>query len=153
MKKISIILGVVILIVILANISDIIAHAKLYGFEQNKKVTTETKVITFREIFESLYEQREVARELEGSILYSLIGDEVRRGADEASVYEVFLAHNKQIKSLKVKLPITTYKVDDKTMEYISGKGEVLEVFENGQWKKFNGSWDDFVKEYRQSDH
>ncbi|RBP04434.1 hypothetical protein [Rossellomorea aquimaris] len=92
MRKISIILGVVIFIVLLANISDIIAHAKLYMFEQNKNVTTETKVVTFRDIFETLYEQREVARELEDSILYSLIGDEVRRGADEAYVYEVLLA-------------------------------------------------------------
>lgn len=150
MRKISIILGVVILIVILANISDIIAHAKLYTFEQNENVTTETKVVTFREIFEILYAQREKAKELEDSIIYSLIGDEVRRGADEASVYEVFLALNQQIQSLKIRLPITTYKDDDNTIEFISRKGEALEVLENGQWKEFNGSWDDFVNEYRQ---
>ncbi|KPL60978.1 hypothetical protein [Rossellomorea vietnamensis] len=153
MRKISIILGVIILIVILANISDIIAHAKLYGFEQNKSVTTETKVVTFREIFETLYEQREVARELEDSIIYSLIGDEVRKGADEASVYEIFLDQNKQIESLKINLPITKYEDGDKTIEFISGKGEVLEVFEDGQWEEFDGSWDDFVNEYWQNDH
>ncbi|MGM0842875.1 MAG: hypothetical protein ACQEWE_19235 [Bacillota bacterium] len=153
MRKISIILGVVIFIVLLANISDIIAHAKLYMFEQNKNVTTETKVVTFRDIFETLYEQREVARELEDSIIYSLIGDEVRRGADEASVYEVFLTRNRQIQSLKIRLPITSYEDDDKKIEFISGEGEVLEVFQNGQWEEFSGSWDDFVKKYRQNEN
>jgi hypothetical protein len=143
MKKMSIILGVVILIVILANISDIAAHAKLYSFHNNKTVTTETKVITFDEIFETLYQQRNLAEELEGSKIYSLIGDEVRKGADDASDYEIFLEKHRQINSIKVELPITTYKDEDRSIKFISGKGEVLEILKNGQWKEFNGSWDD----------
>ncbi|MGG1686886.1 hypothetical protein [Pseudalkalibacillus sp. NRS-1564] len=128
-KKISIILGAVILIVILANISNILAHAKLYSFENNKNVETETKVVTFNEIFDILTEQRELEEELKTSTKYSLIGDEVRKGIDEASDYERYLAENKQIKSIKIKIPITTYKDHDKTIEFISGKGEMLEIF------------------------
>ncbi len=146
MKKLSIILGVILLVTILANLHTIIASAKWYSFEHHKEVSTETKTITFREIFEILYQQREVAAELEDSLTYSLIGDEVRKGADDAADYERFLAHNDHITSLKVKLPVTTYQDDNKTIEFISGKGEVLELFEDGQWKGFNGSWEDLVK-------
>ncbi|MEL3970657.1 hypothetical protein AAEO50_00040 [Rossellomorea oryzaecorticis] len=147
MKKMSLILGVVILIIILANISDIVAHAKLYSFHNNKKETTETKVITFDEIFETLYQQRNLAVELEGSTSYSLIGDEVRKGADDASDYEIFLKKHPQINSIKIELPIITYKDDDRTIEFISGKGEVVEILKNGQWKEFNRSWDDLWNE------
>jgi hypothetical protein len=150
MKKISILLGVVILIVILANITNIVAHTKLYSFNNNKKVTTETKVITFEEIYQTLRQQRGLAQELEDSTKYSLIGDEVRKGLDDASNYEVFLRMHPQINSIKVELPIITYKDDDRTIEFISGKGKVLEIVENGQWKEFNGSWDDLLEKYNQ---
>jgi hypothetical protein len=150
MKKISILLGVVILIVILANITDIVAHTKLYSFNNNKKVTTETKVITFEEIYQTLRQQRGLAQELEDSIKYSLIGDEVRKGLDDASNYEVFLRMHPQINSIKVELPIITYKDDDRTIKFISGKGKVLEIAENGQWKEFDGSWDDLLEKYNQ---
>ncbi|MDO6658749.1 hypothetical protein [Anaerobacillus sp. 1_MG-2023] len=132
MRKFSVILSVIIIIAILANISNIVAHVKLYSFENNKKVTTETKVVTFNEMYDILHQQRELAKELEGSKEYSLIGDEVRKGLDEASQHEGFLHDNNEVKSIKLKLPITKYKDDDKIIEFISGKGEVLEVFENG---------------------
>lgn len=132
-KKISIILSAVILIVILANIPNILAHAKLYSFENNKKVETETKVVTFNEIFDILTQQRELEGELKNSTKYSLIGDEVRKGIDEASGYERYLAENKQIKSIKIRIPITTYKDNEKTIEFISGKGEMLEIFRNSK--------------------
>ncbi|MGR3763282.1 hypothetical protein [Rossellomorea sp. NS-SX7] len=147
MKKMSILLGVVILIVISANITTIVAHIKLYSFNNNKKVTTETKVLTFEEIFETLHQQRNLAKKLEGSKEYSLIGDKVRKGADDASDYEIFLRKHPNINSIKVKVPIIIYKDDDKTIEFISGKGEVLEILENGQWKEFNGSWDELWKD------
>ena len=132
MRKFSVILGVFIIIAILANISNIAAHVKLYSFENNKKVTTETKVVTFNEMYDILHQQRELAKELEGSKEYSLIGDEVRKGLDEASQHEGFLHDNNEVKSIKLRLPITKYKDDEKIIEFISGKGEVLEVFENG---------------------
>ncbi|WP_064094240.1 hypothetical protein [Rossellomorea aquimaris] len=148
MKKLSIILGVVILILILANLSQIVAHTKLYSFNNNKKVTNETKVITFDEIFQTLYQQMRLAQELRHSMKYSLIGDEVLKGLDDASDYEMFLGENNQIKSIKVKFPITTYKDDDMIIKFISGKGEVLGIFENGQWTGFNGSWNDLIEKY-----
>ncbi|MGB7999846.1 MAG: hypothetical protein WCF60_07170 [Anaerobacillus sp.] len=132
-KKIIIILGGFILIVILANIPNILAHAKLYSFENNKKVEIETKVVTFNEIFDILTQQRELEEELKNSTKYSLIGVEVRKGIDEASDYERYLAENKQIKSIKIKIPITTYKDNDKTIEFISGKGEMLDIFKNSK--------------------
>lgn len=142
-KTVSILLGVVVLVVILANIQNIVAQARLYSFNNNKQVTTETRVITFDEIFETLHEQRGLAEELRHSRTYTLIGDEVQKGLDEASDYEMILNKYPQISSLKVELPITTYKDDDRTIEFISGKGEVLEILKNGQWKEFNGTWDD----------
>ncbi|MGA9288603.1 MAG: hypothetical protein WBV93_09700 [Anaerobacillus sp.] len=151
MKKISIILGVVILIVILANMQSIVAHTKLYSFNNNKKVSTEIKIVTFEEIFESLYQQMELASELEDSTTYSLIGDEVRKGLDDASDYERFLHNHPSINSFKVELPITTYKDEDRTIEFISGKGELLEILENGEWKEFNGSWSDLIEKYNQN--
>lgn len=146
MKKISIVLGVILLVAILANLHTIIASAKWYSFEHNKNVSTENNTITYRDIFERLYQQRKVAAELEDTIVYSKIGDEVRKGADEATDYEILLAHNEQITSLKVKLPITTFTDGDKTIEFISGHGEVLEICENGQWEDFNGSLHELMK-------
>jgi hypothetical protein len=52
------------------------------------------------------------------------------------------------VKSIKVKLPITTYKDGDKKIEFISGKGEVLKIFENGKWNDFNNSWEDLIEKY-----
>ncbi|QST00861.1 hypothetical protein IMZ31_04630 [Pontibacillus sp. ALD_SL1] len=156
-KTVSIIVGVVALIFILANIPNIIAQAKLYSYNNNKQVTTETRVITFDEIFETLYQQMKLAQELRGSTKYSLIGDEVRTGLDDAYDYARFLDKHPQINSMKVELPIITYKDDDRTIRFISGKGEVLEIEENGEWKEYNGSWDDLWKElieqYNQNDH
>lgn len=146
MKKISIVLGVILLVAILANLHTIIASAKWYSFEHNKNVSTETKTITYRDMFERLYQQRKVAAELEDTIVYSRIGDEVRKGADEASDYEILLSHNEQITSLKVKLPITTYTDGDKNLEFISGHGEVLEICEDGHWEDFNGSLQELMK-------
>ncbi len=148
MRKLSIILGVVILIVILANIPNISSHTKLYSFENNKKVETETKVVTLNEIADILHQQRKLAKELEDSTKYSLIGAEVRKGLDDSTDYNLFLEHNHQVKSIKVNLPITTYKDDDKKIEFISGKGKVLEIFENGKWNDFNGSWEDLIEKY-----
>ncbi|MFL8937659.1 hypothetical protein ACKA06_12770 [Rossellomorea oryzaecorticis] len=147
MKKISILLGVVILIVVLANITHIVAHTKLYSFNQHKKITTETRVITFEDIFETLHQQRGLAEELRHSKVNSLIGEEVQKGLDDASDYEMFLRKHPQINTIKVELPIVTYKDDDRTIEFISGKGKVLEVLEDGQWKEFNGTWDDLWKD------
>ncbi|WP_226673528.1 hypothetical protein [Rossellomorea aquimaris] len=145
MKKLSVVVGVILLLAILANLHTIIASAKWYSFEQSKIVTTETKIITYDDILERLYHQRKFASELEDTIVYSRIGDEVRKGADDASDYEIVLSHNDHLASLKVKLPITKYKDDDKTIEFISGKGEVLEILEDGQWKDFNGEWVDLL--------
>ncbi len=145
MKKVSMVLGVILFLAILANLHTIIASAKWYSFEHNKIVSTETMIITYDDILERLYHQRKMASELEDSIVYSRIGDEVRKGADDASDYEIVLSHNDHLASLKVKLPITTYKDDDKTIEFISGKGEVLEILEDGQWKGFTGEWVDLL--------
>ncbi|MBH9966757.1 hypothetical protein [[Bacillus] enclensis] len=147
MKKISILLGVVILIGVLTNITHIVALTKLYSFNQHKKVTTETRVITFEDIFETLHQQRGLAEELRHSKVNSLIGEEVQKGLDDASDYEMFLRKHPQINTIKVELPIVTYKDDDRTIEFISGKGKVLEVLEDGQWKEFNGTWDDLWKD------
>ncbi|KPL57964.1 hypothetical protein [Rossellomorea vietnamensis] len=68
------------------------------------------------------------------------------KGADEASTYEILFMDNDQITSLKVELPITTYDDGDKSIEFISGKGEVLEVCEDGQWEEFNGSLQELMK-------
>ncbi|KGP74708.1 hypothetical protein [Pontibacillus yanchengensis] len=156
-KTVSIILSIAALIFILANIPNIVAHVKLYSFNANKQVTTETKVLTFDKAFETLYQQRELAQRLEDSTKYSLIGEQVRKGIDDASDYEIFLRKHSQINSIKVELPISTYKDADRTIEFISGKGEVLEISENGQWKKFNGSWDDLwndlIEQYNQNDN
>ncbi|MCA0151053.1 hypothetical protein LCD52_20150 [Rossellomorea vietnamensis] len=146
MKIISIVLGVILLVAKLANLHTIIASAKWYSFEHNKNVSTETKTITYRDMFERLYQQRKVAAELEDTIVYSRIGDEVRKGADEASDYEILLAHNEQITSLKVKLPITTLTDGDKNLEFISGHGEVLEICEDSHWEDFNGSLQELMK-------
>ncbi|MCA1057495.1 hypothetical protein LCL96_01015 [Rossellomorea aquimaris] len=153
MKKISFIIGVIILIVILANLHTILEQVKWYSLEDNKKVATETKVVTFPELFDLLHRQRELAAELEDTVTYSLIGDEIRKGADDASDYERFLMHNDSITKIKVRLPITTYQDDDKTLEFISGKGEVIGIFEDGRWKGFDGSWEDLMKKDHSNGH
>ena len=140
MKVLSIVLGVILFLAILANLHTIIASVKWYSFNQNKIVSSETKVITYDDIFERLYHQRKMASELEHSIVYSRIGDEVRKGADEATDYEIFLSHNDHITFLKVRLPVTTYEDGEKSIEFVSGKGEVLQIFEDGEWQEFDDS-------------
>jgi hypothetical protein len=139
-KTVSIVVGVFILMILLANIPNIIAYTAFYSYDKNKEITTETRVVTFGEIFETLHQQRGLSQELRHSKKYRLIGDEVQKGLDEAATHEMFLENQSEIHSIKVELPITTYKDDEKTIEFISGKGKVLEVLENGQWKEFSGS-------------
>lgn len=153
-KTIFIIVGAVALVVILANIPNIMAQVKLYSFKHHKQVTTETRVITYDKIFETLHQQRGLAEELRHSRTYALIGAEVQKGLDDASDYEVFLSKHPTIHSIKVELPIVTYKDDERKITFISGKGEVIEIFKNGQWKEFNGSWEDLwedlIEQYNQ---
>ncbi|BCB05228.1 hypothetical protein [Bacillus sp. KH172YL63] len=139
MRKIGIILGVIVLVVLLANVRTLVAYAKLYSFEQAKIVTIETKELTFEELFGTLHEQRNLAEQLEDSFVYSLIGDEIRRGADEASKHVIFLREHEKITAIKLELPVTTYEDGKQNVTFISGQGEVIEVLEEGEWKAFDG--------------
>lgn len=130
-KTVSLILGVI-LLVILINLSSIIAH-----IDHNKQVTTETKVLSYKEIREKYYQQMLLAQKLEGSIKYSLVGNEVRKGYDAVSYDVDFLHDNQQIK-VKIELPITTYKDSNMTINFISGEGYILKIFEDGKWKNVN---------------
>jgi competence protein ComGC len=132
MKKIAlIVLVIIVLITIVINIPNITAQAKWYSFKRHKKVETVTKVVTLHDMADLLHDQRTLAGELQDSSTYSLIGDEVRNGLDEASRHEVFLQQHDEIESIKVRLPVTFYKDKNKTIEFISGEGEVVEEYES----------------------
>lgn len=136
-KTVSIVVGFIILIIILINSPNIIAHMKKYSFDHNKQFTIETKVISYKEFREMYYQQMKLAQKLEGTIKYSLIAKEVRKGYD-AVTYDVnFLEDRPQIK-VKIELPITKYKDNNMTINFISDAGKILEIYEDGKRKAFS---------------
>jgi hypothetical protein len=128
-KTILIVIGITALITLIISIPNITAQAKWYAFERHKNVDTVTKTVTLHDLADMLHDQRTLAGELQNSSTYSLIGDQVRKGLDEASRHEVFLQQHDEIDSIKIRLPITSYKDKNKTIEFISGEGEVVETY------------------------
>jgi hypothetical protein len=124
-KPILIVIGITALITLIISIPNITSQAKWYAFERHKDVET----VTLHELADMLHDQRALAGELQDSSTYSLIGDQVRKGLDEASRHEVFLQQHDEIDSIKIRLPITSYKDKKKAIEFISGEGEVVETY------------------------
>ncbi|MGV3464274.1 MAG: hypothetical protein ACO1OT_03150 [Heyndrickxia sp.] len=135
-KTVFIILGII-LIFILINLPSIIAHIKKYSFDHNKQITKETKVVSYKELREMYYQQMKLAQKLEGTKKYIFIAKEVRKGYDEVSYDVDFLQDRQQIK-VKIELPITKYKDNHMKINFISGEGIILEIYEDGKWKDFN---------------
>ncbi|MEW4288461.1 hypothetical protein [Rossellomorea marisflavi] len=130
MKKAGLVIVCILVLATLAiNIPNITAQAKWYAFERHKDVETVTKTVTLHDLADMLHDQRALAGELQDSSTYSLIGDQVRKGLDEASRHEVFLQQHDDIDSIKIRLPITSYKDKKKAIEFISGEGEVVETY------------------------
>ncbi|MEW4327009.1 hypothetical protein Q0N12_10065 [Rossellomorea marisflavi] len=128
-KAVLFIVCIIVLATLAINIPNIIAQAKWYAFERHKDVETVTKTVTLHDLADLLHDQRALAGELQDSSTYSLIGDQVRKGLDEASGHEVFLQQHDDIDSIKIRLPITSYKDKNKAIEFISGEGEVVETY------------------------
>ncbi|GIN37443.1 hypothetical protein J19TS1_03920 [Heyndrickxia oleronia] len=82
------------------------------------------------------YQQMKLAQKLEGTIKYSLIAKEVRKGYD-AVTYDVFFLEDRPQIKVKIELPITKYKDNNMTINFISGAGNILEIYEDGKWKAF----------------
>ncbi|MCA1054020.1 hypothetical protein LCM10_03390 [Rossellomorea aquimaris] len=145
MKKMSIILGIITLLFILANITKIASHARLYSFKHSKITTTETKILSANQLFDIIHQQMKLREKLESKRTYKLINDEIIKGDDELrNAYASIL--DTTVTKVKVSLPVTTYEDHNMTIEFVSGNGELLEIFENGEWKDFNGSWDDLFE-------
>ena len=143
MKKFGFtLLFIILVITISANIPNIMAHAKYYSFEHNKKVTTETKVVNADDLWHLVFPQSVLAEKLEHTKKYSLIVKEMRKNFDELNNERNMILKTPEVK-VKITFPITTYKDKDRTIRFVSGKAEILEVYENGQWNDFNGSWRD----------
>ncbi|MDH5162555.1 hypothetical protein [Heyndrickxia oleronia] len=136
-KTVSIVLGFIILIIILINLPSMIAHMKKYSFDHNKQFSIETKVISYKELREMYYQQMKLAQKLEGTIKYSLVAKEIRKGYDAVTYDVYFLEDRPQIK-VKIELPITKYKDSNMTINFISGTGKILEIYEDGKWKAFS---------------
>ncbi|WP_349408736.1 hypothetical protein [Pseudalkalibacillus sp. SCS-8] len=123
-----------------ANLPSIIANIEKFTLDRNKDVFTEVKVLTEQELLDIAMQQMDSTQELEASMRYSLVGEESRHGLDRLRDAHVILVQNPDIESIKIELPMTRYIKDDKTIEFISGKGKILEVFENGEWKAYEDS-------------
>ena len=121
---------IVIITILLINIPNFISYAGLYSFDKNKETSTETEVVTFIEIVEVLNQQSGLGRELRNTYKYRLVSEEVFEAYDEVRQYELLFIKSPDIKSIKVKWPITTYKDGDKTIKFVSGKGEIIEKYE-----------------------
>lgn len=141
MKKAVIILfAIIVVFVILAKLPTIIPHLEKYSLDRHKETTTEIKVVTDDELLDIGMQQMKSTEKLESSIKYSLVGKESRYGLDKLWDTHEFLLRHPEIKSIKIKLPITKYKNNNKTIEFISDKGKILKVLKNGEWKDYTNT-------------
>ena len=136
-KTVFIISAFILLIAIIAYSPSIKAYYNKYLLGRNKEVVIETKVISSGEFSTIIHEQMKLAQRLESSAKYSLVGEEVRDGYEEVSLTLHFLYEQPEIKNIKIELPITRYQNNEETIEFISGKGNILEVYSKGKWKPF----------------
>jgi len=139
-KGFLIFLGIFIVLSILIKLPTIIAHIEKYSLDRNKEVTTEIKIVTDHELLDMGMQQMKLTQNLESSIKYSLLGKESRHGLDELWNTYDYLYDHRDIKSIKIELPITRYKNKNKTIEFISGKGKILKVLEKGEWKDYKNT-------------
>jgi len=117
--------------------SPTIAHLNKYLLDRNKEVVTETKIISSDEFYTIVSQQMKLAQKLKSSTKYSLVGKEVRDGYEEVSLTLHFLHKHPEIKNIKIELPITRYQNNKETIEFISGQGNILEVYSKGKWDPF----------------
>jgi hypothetical protein len=136
-KTVFIILAFSLLIGIIFYSPTIIAHFNKYLLDRNKEVVTETKVMSFDEFYTIVFKQMKLAQRLESSTKYSLVGKEVRDGYEEVSLTLHFLHEHPEIKNIKIELPITRYQNNEETIEFISGQGNILEVYSKGKWEPY----------------
>ncbi|GAA0336524.1 hypothetical protein GCM10008967_28600 [Bacillus carboniphilus] len=108
------------------------------SFDNNKEVAIEAKAVSFDELYLNAFQQMKLAQQLESSTKYSLVAEEVRDGYEKTNETLHFLKEHPNIKSIKVELPITRYKDKDNIIEFISGKGKIIEVLINDEWVEYN---------------
>jgi|GEM_PF-5303078 len=135
-KGLLIFSGIIVILFILVNLPTIITHLEKYSLDRNKEVTTEIKVVTEDELFDMGMQQMKSTQKLVSSIRYSLVGEESRDGLDELWNTYHFIYQHPEVKSIEIELPITRYKDNNKTIEFISGKVKILKVLEKGEWKE-----------------
>ncbi len=109
-----------------------------YSFDHNKEVFTETKVVSRTEFLEIVHHQRKLAQRLESSKKYALVAEEVREGLDKAFHAFYVIDEHLNYELLTVEYPITKYKDQEYTIEFMSGKVTISKV------KAKNGDWIDY---------
>ncbi|MBO8164186.1 MAG: hypothetical protein H0Z34_10760 [Brevibacillus sp.] len=125
------------LVIFFITLPTIQSYLTKASFDKKKEVVTETIVVSSDELFAIAYKQLNLAQKLDSSTKYSLVADEVRDGYEEVTLMYHYLYKHPDIESIKVELPITRYQDNNKTIEFISGKGNIIKVLENGEWKDF----------------
>ena len=91
-----------------------------------------------------------MAEKLEKTDKYSLIAREIRDASDDIMDYEFLLHKHPTIDAIKVEFPLISYHDETTTIDFISGKGNLLEVRENGEWHNAKRSLEQLWKEMAQ---
>ena len=123
-----ILLLVLVVIILAASFPTIQSSYSKISIQKTKKETTVTKTLTKDEIYSIERDQRKLAEkyETENKWLYK----EIRDAALMIDFNYDFMYDHPEYDSVKIKFPVTTYRVDGNTVEFFSKKGKIIQVIQ-----------------------
>ena len=122
-------------LILAGNSLSIISWINKYIVHNSKEESTVTKILTVHDMSEMVLKQIELSKEYSESKTQYWLSREIHDGNDSiwAISYYVMDDHP-EYDSAKVELTITKYKVNGKTVEFVS-KSKVIQVHSNNGWE------------------
>ncbi|WP_108669903.1 hypothetical protein [Peribacillus acanthi] len=122
-----------------ANLPTILNSTNQFIVQKTKIETTVTKTITPKGIMSLTSKQTKLARKYGEHRAWKTqwLSKEIRDGKDTLfSLYISIDDHSKLLDSAKIKLSFTKYKVDGKTVEFVSN-AQILQVHSEDGWEDY----------------
>ena len=130
--------GIVWLIVIIGLIIVVLFPTikELYtksNIQRTKEETTVTKTLTKDEIYQLERQQRKLAKQYEKD--YTWIYYEIRDASPKIEFSYDFMYDHPEYDSIKIKFPVTSYKVNGDIVKFISNEGKIIQVHSAKGWQ------------------
>ncbi|MGG0175192.1 hypothetical protein [Gottfriedia acidiceleris] len=106
------------------------------SIQRTKIITNVSKTLTKDEIYKLERNQRISANKFQEENEW--LSKEIKKGATMIEFNYDFMYDHPEYDSVKISFTVTKYKVDGKTVEFISDEGKITQIHSNSGWKDYN---------------